>query len=198
MKYKLKYDLPVYKAGELFHISKKGNLVHTESGRMAFDRKTLNKYGVLLQWFAIVPEEMKPKTIWDLEDGDECWMCGVGRYSVEIYKRHWSDDPIHGAQLHEARYMNSLFLTREDAIKAYKREKAKSILLRDTKGFKPDWRDETQQKYTVYFDSCYGHLCTDYWVTYISSSIHFATEEDAEASIKAHEKEWKTYLGVEE
>jgi len=43
-----------------------------------------------------------------------------------------------------------------------------------------------------------GELRADFTHTHQEHKIYFATPEDAKASIKAHEKEWKTYLGVEE
>lgn len=198
-RYKLKIDIPAYKRDEEFHLSKKGNLVHTKSGRLAYPKNILKEYpSVLKDWFEEILEE--PKTVWDLKHGDECWVRATGGFlfgyePVSPMVEHWEGNP----QQKSLREIGAVFLTREECQRDIERSKAREILKLDTKGFKPDWNAKTQTKYIVYFDCACRQLSVDYWNTYhYQPSLYFATEEDAIASIKAHEKEWKTYLGVEE
>lgn len=132
-----------------------------------------------------------PKTVCDLKHGEDYLVITErGRIEQRIY---WYD-----RSLDEAREIDNVFLTEEEAKTEIARRKAKVILERDTKGFKPDWSNNLS-KYEVYYDYFEDKLSIG---SYRSSVAHrdlwFATEEDAEESISHHEKEWKTYLGVEE
>lgn len=93
--------------------------------------------------------------------------------------------------------LGNYFETKEEAKKHLEWLKARAVLIEDTKGFKPDWTDFNQMKYHVQYD--YEDCEFGVWSSSFNKycEIHFATEEDAENSIKAHEKEWKIYLGVE-
>lgn len=196
-KYKLLKDLPKYKAGTEFRLTKKGHLA--TGNTMVYHKNDLERFpNILDEWFEEILEQ--PKTVWDLKDGDECWTrtamssCLSAITPVVATRETWHGD-VHHLSLRE---IGGVFLTEEDCEKDMTWQKAKQILLRDTKGFKPNWRDNDQIKYIVYFNHADNSLRTDHWASYHSSSMHFATEEDAIASIKAHEKEWKTYLGAEE
>ena len=55
--YKLKRDLPTFKAGETFHLSGMGNLIHESDGVVAYSWSTIGKFpNILTDWF----EEIKP------------------------------------------------------------------------------------------------------------------------------------------
>ena len=84
---------------------------------------------------------------------------------------------------------------KEKAEKAVEWLKARKVLFDDAKGFKPNWKDDQEFKWSVIWD-CYGiRLFANFCFSETSSpGPYFATKEDAEASIKAHEKEWKIYL----
>ncbi len=76
-RYKLKKDLPTFKAGDVFEISLAGNLVTRgeciSDCVVAYAAQTLEKFpNILADWFEEIPEE--PKTVWDLKEGDECWI----------------------------------------------------------------------------------------------------------------------------
>lgn len=188
--YKLKQPLPGYKVGEEFHLSNKGNLIHAASGELVYTKRGLRrKPEILKDWFEEILEE--PKTVWDLGIGDAyyipCWDDQVGFDT-------WLDRPKDLVR----RTLGNCFLTKEEAEKELARRKAKVILRRDTKGFEPDWRDTEQYKYYVSYYVCADRLEACLTNCYRNSYLYFATREDAEASIKAHPEEWKTYLGVEE
>lgn len=100
--------------------------------------------------------------------------------------------------------MGNCFQTKEQAEKAVAWLKAFKVLRDDTKGFKPNWRDKEQPKWQVYFDiycgdgGRLGELQAEDERFYHDSIIYFATEAEAEESIKKHEKEWLTFLGIGE
>ena len=89
------------------------------------------------------------------------------------------------------------FETKEEAEKHIEWLKARAVLIEDTKGFKPDWNDWNERKWCVEYNYIINCLCVIYTTRYDFGAIHFKSREDAENSIKIHEKEWKTYLGVE-
>ena len=195
--YKLLKDLPTFKAGEIFDISSSGNLV--KRGQcisdciVAYSAQTLEKFpNILKDWFEEIPEQ--PKTVWHLEEGDEYYsIASDGFITTEIYHLSTqSEDDMR-------RKIGNAFLTKKEAEKELTRRKAKVILERDTKGFKPNWKNKYQDKYEVLYDYEFYKLVVDDSVNMPSHpSLWFATEEDAKESIKNHEKEWKIYLGVEE
>lgn len=197
-RYKLKKDLPTFKAGDLFHKIRNGNLVHTSTGVLAYMHQTLEKFpNILKDWFEEIPED--PKTVWDLKEGDECWARSshespFGSTPVRADKRTWFGSPLDKS----LREIGGIFLTEEECKRDIEWQKAKQILLRDTKGFKPDWSDSNQNKTLVYYSSDDKTFRMVPWSVNAFGGIYFGSLEDAEASIEAHEKEWKTYLGLEE
>lgn len=96
----------------------------------------------------------------------------------------------------DKRSVGRIALTKEEAEKALARLKAKVILERDTKGFKAI---NGGSYYQVAYRSGINRLLPVYYNGfYLYGGIKFATEEDAQESIRKHQDEWKTYLGVEE
>lgn len=133
----------------------------------------------------------QPKTVWDLKYGDEYYaIASDGFITTEIYR--YDNSYEHNSRVD----IGNAFITKEEAEKELARRKAKVILERDTKGFKPDW-EKYNYGVEVYWDHC-GKKLVYNWVELNDGTIRFKTDEDAQASIKAHEKEWKIYLGVEE
>lgn len=199
-KYRLKKDLPTFRAGDEFELRDNGNLYlidpwknknHWATQVCAYCKTTLDKFpDILKNWFEEIPEE--PKTVYDLSNSDECWtvFCTESGYvpvSIRFNKL---------AKMF--RETGSLYLTKEEAEKDIAWNKAKETLIRDAKGFKPDWDKASQNKFYV----LYNYLSDDFSIyahhEERGGQIYFATQEDAEASIKAHAKEWKIYLGVED
>lgn len=136
-----------------------------------------------------IPDE--PKTIWDLEGDDYCWVI----HNDSIYVGHWCN-VIHAV---DKRNVGDIYLTEKEAKKELAQRKAKQILIRDTKGFKPNIYDFGQNRYYVSYNPISKVL---YSVRErdndVSHEIIFITITDAIESIEKHEKEWLTYLGVEE
>lgn len=195
-RYKLKKDLPTFRAGDEFWLGKYDNLYsdqHDENGHyiLAYRHETLKKFpNILTDWFEEIPE--RPKTMWDLKDGDKWWYIQPEFNESIIYSTHF----LTGNDAY--RNLGLAFLTKEEAEKELARRKARAILERDTKGFKPDWK-ECNFGYSVSYEVMNKNPHFEVlWAEWVDETIRFATEEDAQASIKAHEKEWKIYLGVEE
>lgn len=170
--------------------SSNGGYIHEEGTtykptRSKTRTENLLKFGFIEE----IPEQ--PNTVWDLEDGDRFWFINT---TDEVAYVSWSK--WHSIYKPE-REIGDIFFTKEEADIELARCKAKQILLRDTKGFKPNWSDK-EWKWEVY----YNYNCRELHIgAYCSSFSHndlwFATREDARSSIKTHEKEWKIFLGVE-
>lgn len=91
------------------------------------------------------------------------------------------------------------FWTKEETEKELARRKAYVILKEDTKGFKPNWKNNDEEKYHVLYSHDLGRFSIG-WNRQLNGGekLYFATEEDAEASIEAHRQLWLDYLGIEE
>lgn len=198
-RYKLKKDLPTFKAGEEFRLAENGNLIREGNATLdyvvAYSRGTLENFpNILADWFEEIPE--RPKTVWDLKKGDECWIVRCSDCSAPYAGRYaWHGDDM----LRHFRDMGELFLTEQEAERHIERSKARAILMRDTKGFKVG--KNNGRFYFIRYDIYDDDFDVDYWSsdnsgTYISSPINFATEEDAKESIDKHRREWLIYLGV--
>lgn len=94
--------------------------------------------------------------------------------------------------------IGNFFQTKEEAEKAVEWLKAFKTLRDDAKGFKPDWSDPDQDKFSVFYDHTDKYFGTIEHCDTQAELIVFAAEADAKESIKAHPHEWKVFLGVEE
>ena len=194
--YRLLKDLPFAKAGEIFE-----SRISDDGEEYLFwgEIKT-EKIENFDEWFEEIKEFEIPDEFdtgfWTI-DFEGYFFGSGGAYPRYITDEHWG----------EAHYKNNLkcytemnwaFATKEEAEKHIEWLKARAILIQDTKGFKPDWTDFNQMKYHVQYDyeDCEFGVWSGSFNKYCE--IYFATEEDANQSIKTHEKEWKTYLSVEE
>ena len=116
----------------------------------------------------------------------------------------WNDGGVYydyddKTDVDDGRYeFGNYFKTEEEAQKASGWLKAFAVLRDDTKGFKPDWENSDQDKWYVYYDHREKELTANLVWTQQGEPLHFATEEDAEASIKNHEREWLAFYEVEE
>lgn len=190
-RYKLKKDLPTFKAGEEFHISLEGNLIADSKDIIAYAATTLREFpNILTDWFEEIPED--PKTVWDLGVGDDAWFISGG------IRKFVSMDEIELAMFQDRAKMGDGFATLEEAEQELAHRMAKQILLRDTNGYRPDLKDNHSPKHYVYYDiddACLKEYGENYAV---EDRIYFASREDAEASIKSHREEWLTYFGIED
>lgn len=99
------------------------------------------------------------------------------------------------------RYGN-YFRTEEEA-KAYAEYlKALTVVRDDAKGFKPDWANNTQCKFYVYYSHRQKRLSFECLEENADNGVfglpYFAEPEDAVESIDKHEKEWKIIFGIKD
>lgn len=206
--YRLLKDLPFAKAGEIF----KRHTFKSEDGLSDYDYFEICKlkngevnetaFGIkrnyftdnLGDWFEEiksfeVPDEFE-MGFWDIvyhiDDGFYTW-----HMSSDEFEDSYEDNLKHHMAIGWA------FETEKEAEKHLEWLKARAILIQDTKGFKPDWTDERQWKYSV----AYNHIDQSFYFSSMfrrnTGDIYFGSEDDLKYSLKAHEKEWKIYLGVE-
>lgn len=90
------------------------------------------------------------------------------------------------------------FPTIEQRDRAKEWLKAFKVLRDDTKGFKPDWKNPAQDKFTVFYDHTDKYLSTINHRDTQAELIIFATGKEAKASAEKHRDAWLTFLGVEE
>ena len=199
-RYKLLKELPTFKAGDEFFISESGNLIAgtpekpkkvivgtgasifpIEVDLIAYTKETLQQFpNILTDWF----EESTPTWI------EHWYITGTGSICKESRHILAMDTSIEDARKEIGNY----FQTKEEAEKHLEWMKARAIIIQDTKGFKPDRDDERQLKCSVVYD----HVDQSFYFLSMfrrnAGNIYFETKEDAENSIKTHEKEWRIYL----
>lgn len=170
-------------------VSSNGGYIHKEGSKYR-PTKSASRTANLerLGYIEEIPEQ--PKTIWDLEEGDKWYFITYDPEHCYVSKTN------NLGCIDSFREIGNVFLTIEGAQKELARYKARQILLRDTKGFMPDW-DNWSAKYYVFYDYVDEIFRTDFTEYRVESMIYFAALADAKNSIKIHEKEWKTYLGID-
>ena len=188
-RYKLKKDLPTFKAGEIFYLSDSGNLIRESDNVPAYSWSTIDKFpSILTDWF----EEIKESTRWKPEmNNDYYYISGDGN----VYDNSWDDSLF----VDNGRFeIGNCFQTEEEAKKAAEYLKALAIVRGDatTKFVKG------KRNWYVYYDAVYKWLDIVSNFSDIKNGIfglpYFATEEDAKRSIELHKNEWLTIFGVNE
>ena len=199
-RYRLLKDLPGVKAGTTLRTGEQiyNELYNDDDGRPTGYRLTPNGdisgenpllHSPASDWLKEIPEDYKR---WRAGFGDRYWFISNGYLGVtEIRESGWDID--------NARHdIGNYFKTEKEANKAVNWLKAFAVLRDDAKGFKPDWEDSNQDKWYVLYNHSKKELTTSLIWTQQGEALYFATQEDADASIKNHEHEWLTYFGVEE
>lgn len=198
--YKLLKDLPTFKKGDLFRLSDEGNLSLEKSDFnpqksqvLVYDHYTLEHFpNILKDWF----EEVEgPNGRWKPKEGDKYYYIRSYGYDGAVIRSRWTNDYFNRV----GNEIGNVFRTKEEAEKAVEWLKARKVLFDDAKGFKPDWRDTEQRKWSVCYDcvededeerlySAFNSVVND------TPGPYFATKGDADLSIIEHRKEWLTYL----
>lgn len=187
-RYKLKRDLPTFKAGEIFYISGMGNLIHESDGVVAYSWSTIGKFpNILTDWF----EEIKESNRWKPEARQD-YYCVTSDGSV--VKDDWSNWCLDDGRFE----IGNCFQTEEEAERVVEYLKALAVVRGDaTSKFTED-----ESNYYVYYSFEINSLrlgCS--WNCIKNGAFglpYFATEEDAQRSIKLHKNEWLTIFGVKE
>ena len=207
-RYKLLKDLPTFKAGDLFYLSKDGDLKYeglnykenadsallygslSDTGIVAYAKQTLEKFPkILTEWFEEIKEPID-SIHWEPKIGDTYWF--VDYWGVVCSKK-WSES-IADAHSFEN---GDIYRTEEECKKARNRQLAKARLCR-TSTFKPDF-ENNNSGYVVYYDFRDNKLdiCSTACCSY-GERVHYKTKEDAIKSIKENKQDWKIYFGIEE
>ena len=185
-RYKLLKDLPTFDKGDIFRIDEdSGCLIREKDGVVAYAPYTLGKFNILDSgWFEEIPEEHRR---WRAKKGEVYWC--VQNDGGVVYDHEIKID------VDDGRYeLGNYFKTEGEAQKTADWLKAFTILRDDTKGFKPNWKNENQKKWLVTYSHEDGTVSPNYCYNTQESVIYFATQDDAEESIKAHERQWLTFL----
>ena len=187
-RYKLKKDLPTFKAGEIFYLSDAGNLIRESDNIPAYSWSTINKFpNILTEWF----EEIKESTRWEPETDKKYYFIRTSGY---VYDSIWTNDSIDDGRFE----IGNCFQTEEEAKKAVEYLKALAVVRGDstTKFVKG------KRNWYVYYDAVYKWLDVVSNFSDIKNGIfglpYFATEEDAKRSIELHKNEWLTIFGIED
>ena len=187
-RYKLKRDLPTFKAGDIFYISDMGNLIRESDNVPAYSWSTLEKFpNILAEWF----EEIKP-TRWKPEmSHDYYYISGDGH----VYDNSWDDSRFVDNDRFE---IGNCFQTKEEAEQVVEYLKALAVVRGDaTSKFTKD-----RNNWYVYYDTNLDSIHSSISCTMLDNGIfglpYFATREDARKSIEQHKKEWLTIFGVKE
>lgn len=190
--YKLLKDLPTFKAGDLFYISDEyGALVYDDGGYgvMAYAQSTLERFpNILKEWFEEI--ELTDSVHWKPKKGDRVFLLGG---NGQIFSSSWVGANSDNKWLE----FGSTYRTMEEAEQAFERRLAE-VRLRKTSTFKPDFKSKNggwvvgynyHLEELVYSDANY----VDY-----GEPVRYATEEDAEKSIKENREDWLIYFGIKE
>lgn len=187
-RYKLKKDLPTFKAGDIFYLNEGGSLIHESDGVVAYSWSTINKFpNILADWFEEInePTRWKPEMhqVYHYINSDGC-----------VYGTTWTDDYFDDGRFK----IGNCFQTEEEAEQVVEYIKALAVVRGDatTKFIKG------RNNWCVFYNSCSKCLDLESRFSSIENGIfglpYFATKEDAERSIKQHKNEWLIIFGIEE
>lgn len=179
-KYKLLKDLPFSKAGDIF----KGELEH---GTIVLYPEDYENY----------KHKLSSDEFWDFDEWfeevvEEFYYIDEKGFVTTLPKNY------RHADIHLRQAIGNYFKTEEEAEKHLAYLKAKEVIRQDAKGFKPDWTDEEQMKFSGYWKKSTAKLDYTWERTFKSSTIYFKSIEDIEESLKEHSGEWIIYLTYEQ
>lgn len=188
-RYKLKKDLPAFKAGTECYIEEAGNMVPCRgiSYTIVHKDQLAKNPNILTDWF----EEIKEPTRWKPDESQKYYFLDGGGF---VYDNRWDDDSVDYGRFE----IDNCFQTKEEAERVVEYLKALAVVRGDgTSKFtigEDNWR--------VYYSTNTDCLYPDYDCFGIDNGIfglpYFATEEDAQRSIEQHKNEWLTIFGVKE
>lgn len=188
-RYKLLKDLPTFNEGDVFYLSVLGHLVREKDGVIAYSKPTLEEFNILdSDWLEELPEEYKR---WRAKEDKQYWFMDD---DGEVYDNRDNRDSIDSGRYKLGNY----FKTEEEAEKAVEWLKALTVLRDDTKGFKPNWSDPEQEKWFVFYNHNSRCFRSESNFACQGGNLYFASDDEANDSIKKHEREWKIFYGVEE
>nr|DAF04351.1 MAG TPA: hypothetical protein [Caudoviricetes sp.] len=200
MKYKLLKDLPFAKAGEVFervtYKSKDGlsDYDYLKISKREKDGEDETVFTINCNYFLDNLDEWIEKIKadgihWKPKVGEKYFY--INEYG-DIECETWDDDDVDNRLM----AMGLIRRTEKKCEEARDRRLAE-VRLRRTSDFKPDWKNE-KYGYSIF----YGPRSKKLFVTIRTIDggeiVRYATQEEAEKSIKEHEADWKKYFGIKE
>ena len=187
-RYKLKRDIPAFKAGEVFYLSDAGNLFRESDNVPVYGWTIIDKNpNILTDWF----EEIKESTRWKPRIGQKYYLLDS---NGSVYDSVWSNDYIDRNRSE----IGNCFQTEEEAERVVEYLKALAVVRGDaTSKF-----IKGEDNWYVSYDANVNSLCPECTFLRTWNGIfglpYFATREDAQRSIEQHKNEWLTIFGVKE
>ena len=174
--YRLLKDIPFAKAGDIVEMWSDGTMAFAgEPNLPRFNKEDIRMFPL---WFEEVEDYFYITT-----DGS-VWLCPKNK-DKELDKNR--------------KAIGNYFETIEEAEKYLEYLKAKEVIKKDTKGFKPDWNNEDENRYRGCWDFKKGTTSWMYeYGTFKEPLIFFKSVEDIKESLNNHPEEWKTYLTYEQ
>ena len=193
-RYKLLKDLPFAKAGDILSLERSQEYGYFKLCKDRSNPRSIELYEGIVegfidnfdQWF----EEIKEPKIF---------------FTIDIYKSKFKEintDYYSGWSALEVKNIKDLgllFKTVEKTKKYLEYLKAKAIIKKDAKGFKPDWNNEDENRYRGCWDL---KKDTTIWMyesgAFKEPLIFFKSVKDIKESFEKHPNEWRTYLTYEQ
>lgn len=177
-RYRLLKDLPYVKAGEEMEMWSDGTIAFTNHPDLPrFNKKDVQMFPL---WF----EEIK--------DSEKHFYID-SRGKIEYTHSDWDMGMLQLRKL-----IGNHFETKEEAEKYLAYLKAKTIIKKDAKGFKPNWQDTDEDKWCGVWDIMHKEVSTHITWYGQEDTIYFKSKEDVEESFENHPDEWKAYLTYEQ
>lgn len=176
--YKLKRDLPTFKAGDEFYLDINNDLCLKESAIMAYNHKTLEKFpNILKDWFEEIHENKR-------------WRAKYGReYTFLSDDGSISSSDEYGDNADDYRYNTGIYgRTREELEAKLEYVIARQVLLDDADGGKFMLKEENYFTNYSVIDNCW-HLNLSYH--YTPGGIYFKDIESLKKSLEKHKEQWE-------
>lgn len=189
-RYKLKRDLPAFKAGTECYIEEAGNMVPCRGISYTIVHKgQLEKNpNILTDWF----EEINESTRWKPGFNQKYYyLDNDGSVCNDVWDDAFNVD-------NDRLKIGNCFQAKEEAERVIEYLKALSVVRGDaTTKFVKD-----RKNWYVYYDTDSNSLESSISSSMLDNGIfglpYFATREDAQRSIEQHKNEWLTIFGVKE
>ena len=176
-RYKLKKDLPTFKAGDEFYLDSNNDLRLKVSDIMAYNHKTLEKFpNIIKNWFEEIPELKR----WRAKYG--------GEYTFLSDDGSISSSDEYGDNADDYRYNTGIYgRTKEELEAKLKYDIARQVLLDDAEGgkFIP-----YKMNYCL-LNNLSGDWLLDWTYSYEQGRIYFKDRESLKKSLKEHEEQWE-------
>lgn len=188
-RYKLKNDIPAFKAGTECYIEEAGNMVPCRGiSYVIVHKNQLEKNpNILDDWF----EEVKESNRWKPDDGQKYYFLDSNGL---VYNSIWADDSIDRSRFE----IGNCFQTEEEIERAAEYLKALAVVRGDATSEFVKYNDNWFIGYDPEYKSI-DAFCNPYTARNgIFGLPYFATREDAKRSIEQHKNEWLIIFGVKD